>query len=75
MGEVVGGVVVHHHLARVPIYFALVLAHELIERQVTTGGILKLEEDFEVFQTRKKVRLGGGGGGWTAKYPPFNTRR
>ena len=50
-GEVVGTVVVDHHLAYVPVHLALVLAHELVERQVAAGRALKLEENFVVFQT------------------------
>ena len=61
---------VHYHLAHVPVHLALVLAHQLVERKLATGGVLKLEEYFVVFQTRKKAHLGGGGGGWTAKYSP-----
>ena len=54
--EVVGIVVVHHHLAHVPVHLALLLAHELVERQITAGGALKLEENFVVFQTGRPGR-------------------
>jgi hypothetical protein len=52
LGEVIGIVVVQRHFAHVPVHLALVLAHELVERQVAAGGFLELEKDFVVFQTR-----------------------
>jgi hypothetical protein len=39
--EVVGIIVVDYHLAHVPVHLLLVLAHELVKRQVSAGGVLK----------------------------------
>lgn len=57
--QVVGIVVVDYHLAHVPVHLLLVLAHELIKRQVAAGGVLKFEEDFVVFQARERGRRAG----------------
>jgi hypothetical protein len=53
--------VVHYHLAHVPIHLQLVLAHQLIKSQIAAGRLVKLGEDFVVFQTQD----GGDCAGWT----------
>jgi hypothetical protein len=46
-----------------PIHPLLVLVYQLVESQITAGGVLKLGEDFVVFQTRSGVERVA----WTTK--------